>query len=605
MNNRPSLKQLSHKEIKFPRIQNEKINQKIDSNKGRSKTLIIKEKNISDQPKSNLNVQTKILTKQQEKFICKIHTENDLGSGFLCHIPDPVLITNNHILNQENIKTGKKIQISFNNEENFKNITIDENRKIYTIEKDVKGNEINVTIVEIRPKEDDVQNQEFLEYDEYLLNNDIKNKYDKKEIYAIHYKNGKCILSIGVINEIIKKNNTYDIVHTIDTGPESSGCPLILFNNTVIGVQRGFLKNENFKKGTLLQFPINEYNKKYYSNNFVKEDNKMKNEKKVNIVVEDKKNEILIKVKTKKEDIGKKINLLNYNEALSCFKKQIKNDSSSGEKLKDVWCQLIKDIEKQLSLLNEENITLEINNKKEIFTQYFIPKNSKIFTFKFIFKFKLECCSCMFWKSNHLIDVDLSNFNTEKVTNMVGMFGNCKNLTNINLSNLNTANVTNMMEMFGGCNKLTNIDLSNFNTKNVTNMKGMFIDCNNLTSINLSNFNTQNVTNMVGMFSGCKNLVNINLSNFDTKNVENMSVMFGKCKNLTSINLSNFNTQNVTKMKEMFMGCKSLASIDLSNFNTQNVTNMKGMFSGCKKLTNIIIKDKLSKERIIEEANDE
>ena len=41
--------------------------------------------------------------------------------------------------------------------------------------------------------------------------------------------------------------------------------------------------------------------------------------------------------------------------------------------------------------------------------------------------------------------------------------------------------------MFSGCNSLTNIDLSNFNTQNVTNMSYMFYKCSSLTNINLSN----------------------------------------------------------------------------------------------------------------------
>ena len=50
--------------------------------------------------------------------------------------------------------------------------------------------------------------------------------------------------------------------------------------------------------------------------------------------------------------------------------------------------------------------------------------------------------------------------------------------------------------MFSGCNSLTNLNLSNFNTQNVTNMSFMFSECDSLTNINLSNFNTQNITNM-------------------------------------------------------------------------------------------------------------
>ena len=43
--------------------------------------------------------------------------------------------------------------------------------------------------------------------------------------------------------------------------------------------------------------------------------------------------------------------------------------------------------------------------------------------------------------------------------------------------------------MFRGCPSLTNIDLSNFNTNNVTNMSDMIYGCSSLTNMNLSNFN--------------------------------------------------------------------------------------------------------------------
>ena len=47
-----------------------------------------------------------------------------------------------------------------------------------------------------------------------------------------------------------------------------------------------------------------------------------------------------------------------------------------------------------------------------------------------------------------------------------------------------------MSYMFVYCESLTNLDLSNFNTENVTNMKSMFILCESLTNLNLVNFNT-------------------------------------------------------------------------------------------------------------------
>ena len=42
-----------------------------------------------------------------------------------------------------------------------------------------------------------------------------------------------------------------------------------------------------------------------------------------------------------------------------------------------------------------------------------------------------------------------------------------------------------MSFMFSGCNSLTNLNLSNFNTQNVTDMSGMFSGCNSLKKYNI------------------------------------------------------------------------------------------------------------------------
>ena len=63
----------------------------------------------------------------------------------------------------------------------------------------------------------------------------------------------------------------------------------------------------------------------------------------------------------------------------------------------------------------------------------------------------------------------------------------------------------------------TNINLSNFYTNNVTNMGGMFSRCSSLTKINLSNFNTNNVTDMECMFYGCSYLKKKNIITKDKR----------------------------------------------------------------------------------------
>ena len=67
------------------------------------------------------------------------------------------------------------------------------------------------------------------------------------------------------------------------------------------------------------------------------------------------------------------------------------------------------------------------------------------------------------------------------------MFYACMNLTSLDLSNFDTNKVTNMSYMFNNCISLTSLDLSNFDTSNVTNMSSMFNECNNLTTIKVGN----------------------------------------------------------------------------------------------------------------------
>ena len=180
-----------------------------------------------------------------------------------------------------------------------------------------------------------------------------------------------------------------------------------------------------------------------------------------------------------------------------------------------------------------------------------------------------------------VIDESMSSCTT--VTSTAWWFDGCYNAAFTGLNNLNTENVTNMHSMFTGCS-FTSVDLSSFDTQKVTDMSDMFYQCTALTSLDLSNFKTENVTNMGSMFKLCKKLesITINKTFFKTENVTNMSEMFNGCQVLTSIDVSGFNTSNVTNMDRMFSSCMALTSLDLSSFNTSSVTNMTDMFSYAK-----------------------
>ena len=189
---------------------------------------------------------------------------------------------------------------------------------------------------------------------------------------------------------------------------------------------------------------------------------------------------------------------------------------------------------------------------------------------------------------NQATTLDLSNFDTSKVTNMDFMFTDTI-ATNINVSNFNTSKVTSMIFMFQN-SKATTLDVSNFNTSKVTNMFGMFM-LSQATTIDVSNFNTSKVTNMTQMFLNSKATI-LDVSNFDTSNVTDMSGMFSDSQS-TTLDVSGFNTSNVTNMSNMFSRSQ-VTTLDLSSFNTSRVTNMNGMFNASTLLTTIYASDKFN-----------
>ena len=55
---------------------------------------------------------------------------------------------------------------------------------------------------------------------------------------------------------------------------------------------------------------------------------------------------------------------------------------------------------------------------------------------------------------------------------MGSMFAGCENLQNLDVSNFDTSKVTDMGDMFAGCDKIERLDVSHFDTRMVKNMHG-------------------------------------------------------------------------------------------------------------------------------------
>ena len=482
--------------------------------------------------RSNIELQIKLnepnfipigLIFKANKSICKIiikkYTGNLYGTGFFMKISETqkYLITNYHVINQNNINDDFEIEIY--------------NKK--TMKLNLNNREINyfprpkdITMIEINNNDEIYNDILFLDYDlNYQKGYSIM--YQNAPIFLIQYPYGENIkYACGKIVNI----NDFEFDHDISTESGASGSPIILYTKNVnsiqvIGIHKEANYTKNLNTGTFIGEIFSEY---HY---------------------------IIAEINIKENDINKNIRLINSNEFSN--EKEIKK------------CEI------------------RINDKLMPFNYFykFIIKGKYII--KYSFNNYLIKTNYMFYDCSALSNINLSHFNTKKVSDMSFMFWGCTSLTNINLSGFNTQNVKDMSYMFDGCSSLLNVNLSNFNTQNVTDMSSMFRGCTCLSSINLSNFNTQNVTKMNFMFALCSSLKNLDLSNFNTKNVNDMSYMFDGCSSLTNINLSNFNTQNVTKMSYMFSLCSSLININISNFNTQNVKDMSYMFDGCSILTNI------------------
>ena len=247
----------------------------------------IKENNIKESPiPISLEESLKIIN-QMKNSICRIYTTENTGTGYFCKINYnskliPFLITNNHIINKENIENNKTIKISVcNGEKNndFKSLIINIGRKI------CRNEELDVTLIEIKPNVDRIKINSCLELDDDINENNINEKL-YNSIYILHYPKDKSIsVSYGLISEI----NGREIKHLCNIEYESSGSPILSLKNLkVIGIHIGIRKNNKlYNKGILIKNVILE---------MIKKNNKKSKMNEIEILYDNKKNKNIIKI---------------------------------------------------------------------------------------------------------------------------------------------------------------------------------------------------------------------------------------------------------------------------------------------------------------------
>lgn len=113
---------------------------------------------------------------------------------------------------------------------------------------------------------------------------------------------------------------------------------------------------------------------------------------------------------------------------------------------------------------------------------------------------KITSLAFAFANMKNLESVNFADWDVSNVTTFFAMFDNSSKVNTIDVSKWDTSSAINMAWMFNG-NNLKHLDVSNFNTSKVTNMFAMFASSNSLTQLDISNFDTSNVLDFGRTFS--------------------------------------------------------------------------------------------------------
>lgn len=235
-------------------------------------------------------------------------------------------------------------------------------------------------------------------------------------------------------------------------------------------------------------------------------------------------------------------------------------------------------------------------------------------------------------------EIDVTGFNTSKVTNMFAMFGECFNLETIDVRHFNIAKGTEINYMFYSCSRLKTIYCDN-TWDALSSADSPFYFCTALTGYDsaktsgdyakpiadggyftptsekpakepyalLSNDNKtvtfyydENRKSRKGYEFApdwAENLrwggngADVTTAVFDSSfagytSLTSTASWFKEWKRLTTIvGLENLNTSKVTDMSWMFYNCGNLKNLDVRLFDTRKVNNMANMFCGCSSLT--------------------
>ena len=177
-------------------------------------------------------------------------------------------------------------------------------------------------------------------------------------------------------------------------------------------------------------------------------------------------------------------------------------------------------------------------------------------------------------------DIDISQWDTSKVTSAKNCFNNCNKYMDI--SNWDLGNLKNAYSMFSNFkNGNKYIDLSVLDFSNVTNVQYMF-QYSNTDYLDVRNIKLTRINNYDNLFSSC-NGTELDLSNWDISKVTHLGDTFYS-SNFKKINLTGWNTVNIKYMSYAFSYMSYLETLIIPDWDMTNATSTSSFLSGTSKL---------------------
>lgn len=213
---------------------------------------------------------------------------------------------------------------------------------------------------------------------------------------------------------------------------------------------------------------------------------------------------------------------------------------------------------------------------------------------------------CTSLKQLNVLNWDVSNVTTFNRMFTSDDYGELGFIAQLDTTKWNTSSAKDLGFMFYGYKGSPVLDVSNFNTSKVTNLAFMFA-FSSATIIGYEDWDTSSITNLQGTFLGTKN-TSLNVSKFTTSKVKSFGTMFSQCSELVEIiGLENFNTSSSINFAYMFKDSPNIKELNLHSFNTAKANAgvsvadngsksecTKDMFFGCTSLQKIILGPKFT-----------